>query len=59
MEMIATQEKVRKFSAQMEEKEVTIKQLKARLLRSEEDHFKTLEEVLHFLFSAQNLPFHE
>ena len=44
-EMLATQDKIKKYSLQMEEKDVAIKQLKSRLLRSEEDHFKTLEEV--------------
>ena len=43
--MLATQDKIKKYSLQMEEKDVAIKQLKSRLLRSEEDHFKTLEEV--------------
>ena len=45
VEMITTQEKIKKYSLQMEEREASIKQLKGRLLRSEEDHFKTLEEV--------------
>ena len=47
--MLMTQDKIKKYGLQMEEKDVAIKQLKSRLLRSEEDHFKTLEEVRVFL----------